>query len=72
MPAANSKLNKAPGLSEAIDWARALQVTGVRVLERAGVENTVGVLLKDREDVKKFRDTMLGTLLEKVRGSDRL
>lgn len=66
------KLNKAPGLSEAIDWARALQVTGVRVLERAGVENTVGVLLKDREDVKKFRDTMLGTLLEKVRGSDRL
>ena len=66
------KLNKAPGLSEAIDWARALQVTGVRVLERAGVENTVGVLLKDHEDVKKFRDTMLGTLLEKVRGSDRL
>ena len=66
------KLNKVPGLSEAIDWARALQATGVRVLERAGVENTVGVLLKDRQDVKTFRDTLLGTLLEKVGGGDRL
>jgi MoxR-like ATPase len=66
------KLNKVPGLSEAIDWARALQATGVRVLERAGVENTVGVLLKDRQDVKMFRDTMLGAILEKVGGGNRL
>ena len=66
------KLNKVPGLSEAIDWARALQATGVRVLERTGVENTVGVLLKDRQDVKTFRDTLLGTLLEKVGGGDPL
>ncbi len=66
------KLNKVPGLSEAIDWARALQITGVRVLDRADVENTVGVLLKDRQDVKTFRDTLLGTLLEKVSGGNRL
>ena len=66
------KLNKVPGLSEAIDWARALQATGVRVLERTGVENTVGVLLKDRQDVKMFRDTLLGALLEKVGGGDRI
>ena len=66
------QLNKVPGLSEAIDWARALQGTGVRVLERAGVENTVGVLLKDRQDVKTFRDTLLGTLLEKVSGGNPL
>ena len=66
------KLNKVPGLSEAIDWARALQATGVCVLERVGVESTVGVLLKDRQDVKTFRDTLLGTLLEKVGGGDRL
>ncbi|MEI6722310.1 MAG: MoxR family ATPase [Betaproteobacteria bacterium] len=65
-------LNKVPGLSEAIDWARALQITGVRVLERADVENTVGVLLKDRQDVKTFRDMLLGTLLEKVSGGNRL
>ncbi|MDB6084411.1 MAG: MoxR family ATPase [Gammaproteobacteria bacterium] len=64
------KLNKTPGLSEAIDWAMALRSTGVRVLERAGVDSTIGCLLKDRQDIKSFRDTMLAPLLEKV-GGDR-
>src|SRR3984885_8318253 len=54
------KLNKVPGLSEAIDWANALKSTGVRVLERATVETTVGCLLKDRQDINAFKDTMLG------------
>src|ERR1700761_621844 len=31
------KLNKVPGLAEAIDWARALQGTGVRLLDRTNV-----------------------------------
>jgi MoxR-like ATPase len=66
------KLNKVPGLAEAIDWARALQGTGVTVLERSKVENTVGVLLKDREDIKAVRCSILDTLLEKVSGADRL
>jgi MoxR-like ATPase len=66
------KLNKVPGLAEAIDWARALQGTGVTVLERSKVENTVGVLLKDREDIKAVRSSILDTLLEKVSGADRL
>ena len=60
------KLNKAPGLSEAIDWARALQVTGVTVLERVAVETTIGCLLKDHEDVRAFKAGLVETLLEKV------
>jgi MoxR-like ATPase len=66
------KLSKAPGLSEAIEWARALRGTGVTVLERPAVESTVGVLLKDREDIKTIRGTLLEALLEKVSVGDGL
>lgn len=60
------KLNKVPGLSEAIDWAKALQSIGVRVLDRTGVESTIGCLLKDRQDIKTFKETMIVPLLEKA------
>jgi MoxR-like ATPase len=60
------KLNKVPGLAEAIDWARALQTTGVTVLERDKIETTIGCLLKDRQDIKAFKETMVVPLLEKL------
>jgi MoxR-like ATPase len=62
------KLNKVPGLSEAIDWVRALQLTGVKVLDRAQVETTIGCLLKDREDVRVFKRDLVVPLLEKTGG----
>lgn len=65
------KLNKVPGLAETIDWARALQSTGVRVLERTEVENTAGALLKDREDIQALRGSLLDKLLQKVRSGER-
>src|SRR3984957_13884053 len=40
------KLNKVPGLSEAIDWAKALKSTGVSVVDKAALETTIGCLLK--------------------------
>jgi MoxR-like ATPase len=60
------KLNKVPGLSEAIDWAKALKTTGVRVLERSNVERTIGCLLKDRQDIVSFKQGMVAPLLEKI------
>jgi MoxR-like ATPase len=60
------KLNKVPGLSEAIDWAKALKSTGVSVVERAALETTIGCLLKDRQDINAFKETMVGPLLEKL------
>jgi MoxR-like ATPase len=66
------KLSKAPGLSEAIDWARALQGIGVTVLERPAIESTAGVLLKDREDIKTIRGAVLDALLEKASVGDGL
>ena len=60
------KLNKAPGLAEAIDWVRALQSTGVTVLDQDAVGTTIGCLLKDRQDISIFRQTMMAPLLEQV------
>ena len=60
------QLNKVPGLSEAIDWTKALQSTGTKALDQSAVENTIGCLLKDRLDIVKFKKEMLKPLLEKV------
>ncbi len=59
-------LNKVPGLSEAVDWSRALKVTGTKTVDRKAVENTVGCLLKDRRDIAKLKSETLDPLLEKV------
>ena len=59
-------LNKRPGLAEAIDWTRALLVLGATTLDRVVVERTLGCLLKDRQDIIKCRQDLLGPLLDKI------
>lgn len=44
-------LFKPPGVAETIDWAHALRVLGSQDLDAAVVEDTLGVVLKYREDV---------------------
>jgi MoxR-like ATPase len=60
------RLNKVPGLAETIDWVRALQSTGVTVLDQSCVATTAGCLLKDRQDIQAFKADMAGPLLEKL------
>ena len=60
------RLNKVPGLAETIDWVRALQSTGVTVLDQSCVVTTAGCLLKDRQDIQAFKADMAGALLEKL------
>jgi MoxR-like ATPase len=45
-------LFKPPGVAETIDWARALRVLGAHELDRQSIEDTLGVVLKYREDVE--------------------
>lgn len=45
-------LFKPPGVAETLDWARALQVLGVSELNDEVVDDTLGVVLKYREDVE--------------------
>lgn len=44
-------LFKPPGVAETIDWANALRVLGVSRLDETQIEDTLGVVLKYREDV---------------------
>jgi MoxR-like ATPase len=45
---------KTPGISETLDWLRALTLLDTNVLDPSRVEETIGVLLKDREDIRLF------------------
>jgi len=48
-------LYKPPGVAESIDWAEALAALGRRDLDEAGVELTLGTVLKYREDAERVR-----------------
>lgn len=45
-------LFKPPGVAETLDWARALRVLGAHELDKAAIDDTLGVVLKYREDVE--------------------
>ena len=45
---------KAPGVSETLDWLRALTLLGARQIEPGLAAETIGVLLKDSADVRLF------------------
>ena len=51
-------LRKAPGVAESIDWALALAAVGAEDLGRPALEETLGALLKHREDLKQVLDNL--------------
>lgn len=51
-------LQKAPGIAETLDWARALQHLGVSDLSVEVVEATLGVLVKHRDDLDYVRKNL--------------
>jgi MoxR-like ATPase len=57
-------LYKPPGISETIDWARALEALGAETLDASMIEATIGAVVKYREDV----DRVLGEGLEDLVG----
>jgi MoxR-like ATPase len=46
-----AQLRKSPGIAETIDWAMALVAVGAEDLRRDEIEETLGALLKNRDDV---------------------
>lgn len=65
------KLEKTPGISETIDWARALAGMHLTHLDKEVVENTLGVVLKDWQDMRHTQDA-LSELLEKTGVTSRI
>jgi len=59
------KLEKTPGVSETLDWARALASMHLTHLDKKIVEDTLGVVLKDWQDIRHTQDA-LSELLEKT------
>lgn len=65
------KLEKTPGISETIDWARALSSMHLTHLDKEVVESTLGVVLKDWQDMRRTQDA-LSELLEKTGVESRI
>jgi MoxR-like ATPase len=61
-----AKLEKLPGLAETLDWSAALIALHRDHLDRAAVEETLGVLFKQRDDAELVRTQWLDHLLRGV------
>jgi MoxR-like ATPase len=51
-------LLKPPGVSETLDWARALEALGVRELDLDSASRTLGAVVKYREDAQRVRQAL--------------
>ena len=58
-----AELAKVPGVAETIDWAQALMALGQAELDAGVVNDTLGSLLKDHEDLERVRELGVPTLL---------
>jgi MoxR-like ATPase len=59
------RLNKVPGIAETLDWAQALASMHITHLEKSLVESTLGVVLKDWQDIRQTQ-LSLSELFDKV------
>ena len=60
-------LAKPPGVAETIDWAMALNALGRQEIDADVVEQTLGSVLKYREDIEQVRDETLSRLVDEAR-----
>ncbi len=61
------ELYKTPGVSETLDWVAALSALDCETLDPSAVEETLGVVLKAREDIEAVRGERLARLLADAR-----
>ena len=64
-------LYKLPGVSETIEWTRALLALDAVVLEPETVQNTLGVLLKYQDDIATVQGSEAARLVERIRSEVR-
>ena len=62
----SAELYKTPGVSETLDWVAALVALDRDAVELDAIEDTLGVLLKAREDVEAMRGERLSALLSRA------
>lgn len=47
----NEKLTRRPSIAETLDWAAALMALGIKKIDRKGLSDTMGFLLKNNQDM---------------------
>jgi MoxR-like ATPase len=62
-------LEKAPGVSETLDWVAALLAMDRDALDLESARDTIGVVLKAREDVEAVLGERLGELVASIRSA---
>ncbi|MCI5083305.1 MAG: MoxR family ATPase [Saprospiraceae bacterium] len=65
------KLAKVPGVAETLDWAQALAALHIDHLDKEIVESTLGIVLKDWQDIRQAQ-LSLSELFEKVGAISKL
>jgi MoxR-like ATPase len=60
------KLYKPPGVAETIDWATALGRLGVTQIDETIIEQTLGTVLKYREDHSRVRDHGIAQIVQQA------
>ena len=61
-------LYKVPGVAETLDWTRALVALGQESLDERIVQSTLGVLLKNQEDIGRLQGAPARDLVERAAG----
>jgi MoxR-like ATPase len=59
-------LDKVPGISETLDWARAMVILHYDHLDHDTIEQTLGALIKDADDLEQFRQRAIDEILSKI------
>ena len=61
-------LEKVPGISETLDWARAMVILHFDRLEPEAVRQTLGALIKDADDLERFRAEAIEQIMQTIGG----
>ncbi len=69
----STELYKVPGIAETLDWTAALVALDQRELDPSVIDDTLGIMLKYREDIQSVRGEEVRALLNraKARGARR-
>jgi len=63
----SSDLHKVAGVSETLDWVAALVALGKDALDEQAVDETLGILLKDHDDIESVRGARASVLVGHAR-----
>ena len=59
-------LYKTAGVSETLDWIAALVALDCKELDAATIDHTLGILLKNQEDIEALRGARIAELLDRA------